>query len=155
MADLRLVTYCGLYCGLCAQRGRVPIQAAELRDTLRTEGYEYWAIEQPDFAEFWRYLGSLCDPEQACPGCRQGAGPPFCGIRNCALGRGVDVCSECLEYPCHRVEELAQGYPTLLADGARMVAIGMEAWIEEQEERRKTGFAYADVRCDPYQVPAD
>lgn len=155
MADLTLVTYCGLYCGLCSQRARVPRQARELRDTMSTEGYEYWAREIPGFDEFWAFLASLCDPDEACPGCRQGAGPPFCAIRKCALSRDIDVCTECGEYPCHRIAQLAQGYPTLVADGERMVAIGMNAWIEEQEERRKTGFVYADIRYHPYQVPEE
>jgi hypothetical protein len=26
-------------------------------------------------------------------------------------------------------------------------------WIQEQEERRKTGFAYVDIRTNPYNVP--
>jgi hypothetical protein len=29
----------------------------------------------------------------------------------------------------------------------------MEIRIAEQEERRKTGFAYVDIRCHPYDVP--
>jgi len=45
------------------------------------------------------------------------------------------------------------GYPTLIADGKRIKKIGIDAWIEEQEERVKTGFAYADIRCYPYEVP--
>lgn len=153
MGDLTLVTYCGLHCGLCAQRGRIPHQASELRDTMSTEGYESWATDMPGFSEFWQFLTDLGDPDQACPGCRQGAGPPFCGIRKCASGKGIDVCPECDEYPCHRIAELAQGYPTLLADGERMCAIGLDAWIEEQEERMDRGFVYADIRCHPYEVP--
>ncbi len=34
----------------------------------------------------------------------------------------------------------------LIADGLRQREIGLEAWIEEQDERCKTGFAYADIR---------
>jgi hypothetical protein len=34
-----------------------------------------------------------------------------------------------------------------------MKEVGLDAWIQEQEERRKTGFAYADIKCYPYQVP--
>jgi len=34
-----------------------------------------------------------------------------------------------------------------------MRAIGLESWIAEQEERRKTGFAYCDIRCQPYEIP--
>ncbi len=42
MVDLRFVTYCGLYCGLCTERGRIPRQAAALRELMRKEGYETW-----------------------------------------------------------------------------------------------------------------
>ena len=40
--DLRLVTYCGLYCELCAARGRIPRQANALRETMVKEGYDVW-----------------------------------------------------------------------------------------------------------------
>ena len=50
---------------------------------------------------------------------------------------------------------IAEGYPTLLADGQRIKKIGLEAWVQEQEERAKTGFAYVDIRCYPYGVPED
>jgi hypothetical protein len=42
---------------------------------------------------------------------------------------------------------------TLVADANRMKEIGIDAWIAEKEERRKTGFAYVDVRCQPYDIP--
>jgi hypothetical protein len=155
MVDLELVTYCGLYCGLCAQRGRIPQQASMLRETMRREGYEYWGTEVPGFDAFWQFLGTLCEPETSCPGCRQDGGPPFCTLRKCARERGLEVCVQCDEYPCRRVLGIAKGYPTLIADGQRMREIGLEAWIEEQKERAKTGFAYVDIRCYPYEVPDD
>jgi hypothetical protein len=42
MADLTLVTHCGLYCGLCSERGRIPQQASALRELMAKEGYENW-----------------------------------------------------------------------------------------------------------------
>jgi hypothetical protein len=155
MADLTLVTYCGLYCSLCAERGRIPRQARTLYDTMVKEGYETWGSEVPGFEEFWRFLANLCDPDSTCPGCRQGGGPPFCGIRKCARRRGVEVCAFCDETPCERILSLAEGYPTLVSDGERMREIGLEAWIQEQEARAETGFAYADIRCHPYEVPSE
>lgn len=155
MADLRLVTFCGLYCGLCAERARIPRQARALSESMSKEGYEAWAIELPGFNEFWSFLAGLCDPDKACPGCRGGGGPPFCSIRKCAREREVEVCASCEDFPCKRVRGIAKGYPTLIADGKRMREIGIEAWIKEQEERAKTGFAYVDIRCHPYSVPED
>ena len=153
MADLKLVTYCGLYCDLCAQRGRIPSQARELREAMTKEGYESWAGHLDHFQGFWAFLGQLCDPDTACPGCRQGAGPEFCGIRKCARQRGVEVCPFCEEYPCQRILDLERGYPTLISDGRRMCEIGLDSWVAEQQERARTGFAYADIRCQPYKVP--
>jgi len=37
-------------------------------------------------------------------------------------------------------------YPLHVADAKRMREIGLEKWIEEQEARERTGFAYADIR---------
>ena len=152
---LKLVTYCGLYCELCAERGRIPKQADVLRASMTKEGYELWSKEIPCFNEFWKFLTNLCDPEKACPGCREGGGPPFCSIRKCAREREVDVCVFCENYPCERIEMLAKGYPTLIPDGERLKEIGIEAWLGEQKERAKTGFAYADIRCHPYNVPSE
>ena len=63
------------------------------------------------------------------------------------------ICIQCEEYPCNRVNGIAKGYPTLIADGKRIKDIGIDTWIKEQEERAKTGFAYVDIRCYPYEVP--
>lgn len=150
--NLKSVTYCGLYCDLCGSRGRIPERAQSLRDSMAEEGYDAWGKEIPGFSEFWEFLGKLCDPESH-PTCRKGCGPPFCSVRKCAQNREVDVCVFCEEYPCFRIKELARGYPTLLADGERMKAIGIDAWIEEQKKRARTGFVYADIRCYPYRVP--
>ncbi len=150
MDDLELVTYCGLYCGLCGQRNRTPRQAASLRETMRKEGWDNWAKNDPDFKEFWSYLGQMAEQE---PSCRKGCGPPFCAIRKCAQEKKLDACPFCAEYPCQRVLGIAAGYPTMLADGQRMKAKGVSAWVQEQEERRKTGFSYVDIRTPPYRVP--
>jgi len=46
-----LVTYCGLYCGLCAQRVRIPEQARRLRETLHDEGFD----------DFYQYIPDIKD----------------------------------------------------------------------------------------------
>ena len=121
---------------------------------MKKEGYEHWGQGISGFTDFWKFLNGLAESEVRCS-CREGqCGPPFCGIRKCARTRGVDLCAFCGEYPCDLILGLAKGYPMLLADGKRMKEIGVDAWIEEQEERAKTGFAYVDIRCHPYDVPA-
>jgi hypothetical protein len=145
--NLEEVTFCGLYCGLCANRRRISQQAATLRETLRKEGYDRGYFDIPGleevFATFWEGLNRLADT--SCPGCRAGGGCPGCAIRSCAQERGMTTCPLCPDYPCPRLEKL-HGYPLLLADGRRMQLVGLERWIAEQEARAATGFAYADVR---------
>lgn len=153
MPNLRQVTYCGLYCGLCAQGNRIPKRAAALRESMQKEAWDQWGQEIPRFQEFWEFLNRLVDSEANCS-CRDGTcGYPFCGIRKCAQEKSIDVCPFCDDYPCHRIEGLAKGYVNLIADGKRMTEIGLERWIKEQEARKATGFAYVDIRCYPYEVP--
>lgn len=145
---LRYVTLCGLYCGLCSQRGRIPQQARALRDTLAKDGFDQWGQKIPNFKEFWTLLNQWSDLENACPGCRQGGGNPECAIRICAQQRQVESCPLCEEYPCERIQELGKVYPTLIADGGRLKDIGVNAWISEQQKRAETGFVYSDIRND-------
>jgi hypothetical protein len=145
--DIEEATNCGLYCGLCASRRRIPRQAATLRETLRKEGYDQGYCDVPGLAEilenFWSGLNRLADCP--CCGCRAGGGNPGCAIRACARERSVVACPLCPEYPCKRLEMLRH-YPMLFADGKRMQHLGLERWIAEQEERAATGFAYSDFR---------
>ncbi len=148
MADLKYVTYCGLYCSLCAHMARMPVQARELRATMRKEGWEHYGeAVHPGFGEFWHILERLAETDATCPGCRGGCGSPGCEIRTCAREREVEICPLCADYPCEHIERLGRSYPTLIADGVRLRETGLDAWIAEQEERRATGFAYADIRC--------
>jgi hypothetical protein len=147
MDQLRLVTYCGLYCGLCAQHARIPDRAKALRESMAKEGYEYWGGGIPGFNEFWGFLKRVSESHGACT-CRTGGGYPACPIRVCARERNIEICTQCGDYPCSHVEALAKRYWFLIADGKRMQEIGLDAWITEQAERAKTGFAYVDIRCE-------
>jgi hypothetical protein len=146
--SLRLVTYCGLYCGLCAQRSRIPRQAMQLQQTLHEEGfddfYQYVPEMKETFPPFWQFLQNLAKFDCTC---RTGkGGPPDCKIRNCAKQKNIIVCPQCKEYPCPHIRALAEHYPTLIQDGRHLQKVGIEKWIIEQEQRVKRGFAYADIR---------
>lgn len=147
MGNVRDMTYCGLYCKLCATKSRIPQTATALRDTLAGDGWEdYGEYIVPDFMQFWATLNRLADFDKTCPDCRGGCGDPGCNIRKCATDREVELCPFCEQYPCKHISELAQRYPNLIGDGERLKKIGVEAWIEEQEERCRTGFCYCDIR---------
>ncbi|KYH36571.1 MAG: hypothetical protein AYL28_006200 [Candidatus Bathyarchaeota archaeon B23] len=143
----RLLAYCGVYCGLCAERSRIPRRARLLREAMEGEGWDRWyeGVEalRESFPIFWEFLRRLEENDCACRG---GGGPPGCKVRGCAVERGVEVCPLCPDYPCDMIKVIAEHYPTLIHDGLRMRRIGVERWIEEQEERRRRGFVYADIR---------
>jgi hypothetical protein len=143
--QLEFVTYCGLYCGLCAERARIPSRAQALQEAMVDEGWPFWGHTVPGFTEFWEFLERL-HADGGCPGCRAGGGPPQCEIRVCARERGLDLCGECLDFPCDHVEALAARYPTLIADNRRRHRVGLEQWLSEQEERARRGVVYADIR---------
>jgi hypothetical protein len=142
--QLELVTYCGLYCELCAERARIPRQAAALQRSMTEEGWLYWGHTVPGFTGFWQFLEGL--HRGGCCGCRGGGGFPGCQIRVCARERGLELCSRCPDFPCHHVEALGARYPTLIADNRRLQAVGLEQWLAEQRERARRGVVYADLR---------
>ncbi len=142
---LEFVTFCGLHCGLCAARSRIPERAAALQEAMAEEGWADWGAGIPDFAEFWRFLDGL-HANGGCPGCRAGGGPPYCQIRVCAQQRGLELCSQCADFPCSRIEALNAIYPALIADNRRLQAVGLDQWLSEQEERARRGVVYADIR---------
>ena len=143
----RLLAYCGIYCGLCAKRSRIPQLARRLREAMEDEGWDKWYVDveayRESFPTFWSFLKRL---EQNGCACREGGGPPGCRVRRCAMERGVEACPLCPEYPCEMIKVIAEHNPTLIHDGMRMRRIGIERWIEEQEERRRRGFVYTDIR---------
>lgn len=142
---LHLVTYCGLYCELCAERSRIPRLAADLQDAMAEEGWPSWGQEVPGFAEFWQFLEGL-QAEGGCPGCRAGGGYPDCRIRRCARERGVVLCAGCADWPCKEINTLGTRYPMLVADNRRLQRIGIARWLDEQRERARRGVVYADWR---------
>ena len=145
--DLKLVGYCGCYCGLCAVRVLFSKHAQQLRETLQQEGMDYWYKYVPDmrktFPVFWKFLNDLTGYDCSC---RTGGGPSTCRIRLCAKKRGVSVCPLCDDYPCTHIENYTKIYPATIEDGKRLKEVGLEEWIKEQEERARRGFIYAQSK---------
>jgi len=83
-----------------------------------------------------------------CLGCRQGGctileGP--CETKACAEPRGVDFCYECGEFPCRRLQPLAEGaerYPHNLKvyNLSAIKNRGIEAWAAEVAGIRRRYF---------------
>lgn len=147
MDSLKEVTYCGLYCQLCSNCGRVPQQAKALKETMTRDGWPNWGGAIPNFESFWGFLEWLVTKD--CPGCRSGqCGDPDCKIRQCAQEREVVACAFCDEFPCAHMQAFSRRYPTVIADSQRLKEMGVEAWIAVMERRRQDGFCYADSRYE-------
>jgi hypothetical protein len=147
MANQGEVSYCGLYCPNCGARCHLPQRASALIEEMLVGEYDQWGHMLEGFTPFWKFLHELADvsiPKR----CREETcGNPECGLRQCAMRKGVEACPFCEEYPCEILAAFAQHNPTLIFDGRRMQTIGMAAWITEQALRRENGFCYGDIRC--------
>ena len=143
----KLVAYCGLYCGLCDWHVRLPQRAAALAESIAL-------AEFPPPKPVAQFLKNLSHPSED-KRCRGGKCGAKCAIKKCAVGKGVTVCAECGEFPCRHIDTLAGSESTLVHDGMRIRKIGLDAWIDEQEQRKARGFCYADVRCLPCTVPQE
>jgi hypothetical protein len=74
-----------------------------------------------------------------CQGCRNEKSlVNDCPTRACAIGKGLLHCGECGEFPCATLEEFySDGVPhhvTALENMRRIVEIGPERWLLEQEK---------------------
>ena len=88
-------------------------------DCVECEAYK--ATKAEDWNELARISASWSEDEETnyepedmlCDGC---FGPRIngfcitCGVRKCALDRGLQICSNCTEYTCSSLEELWQSF---------------------------------------------
>jgi hypothetical protein len=83
--------------------------------------------------------------EMACEGCRAGGGCSFfksCETLACSRERGLSFCSECADFPCRRLQPLAEGaafYPHnyKIYNLSVIKARGVEALLAEAPIIRK------------------
>lgn len=88
--------------------------------------------------------------KKPCAGCRSnGDGMPqhcrVCRIKDCALGRGVEFCSECSEYPCKIIKRLDKSYRqryqfSLIESALRLKADGAEVFLQDEQKRWICGY---------------
>jgi len=122
---------CGLYCGACTirlagKRGDASLleQIAEVLSAQR--GYPIERVEDLT-------CEGCLSPNVVAVVCRD------CVLRSCALEKGINLCSQCTDFPCQQIIDFNNdGLPhhgEVLDSIRRQQQIGCDAWMEEQETR--------------------
>ncbi len=140
-----LITYCGGFCGMCARCSRYTAfrdAARLLAEVADGHGFQHWLPQETqafDYTEFRKGLEFFADSDSwlVCSrGCRGGqGGPPWC-VRECCRKQQVDLCFECVEFPCSKVKE----NEPMKARSEEFRKLGRCEWLQRQVERADQGF---------------
>lgn len=104
-----------------------------------------------DLAELIHKKTGVPKAEIACKGCRFQDGKHFhlpqgCATLECAKAKGVELCSDCEDFPCALLAPVADGaaqYPHNIKvyNLCRIKKVGLHRWIEEEARQiRKKYF---------------
>jgi hypothetical protein len=114
--NIKLIAYCGLYCGDCYQyKGEIADLARDLRKKLRQEKFAARAEKMStvsyfsafkDYPQCYELLGQIV--KLRCKrACRDGGGIPVCKIRDCCRVKNIDGCWQCDEFEtCNKLDFL-------------------------------------------------
>lgn len=166
-----LIAPCGIYCGACDLfLGRSRELTRELYRIMKgfniaDTGPLLMGIEQQKVQDFLVILEKWSQGEK-CPGCWKGAcwaggGNPVCLVKACAEKQGFLTCAECIKMPCNerRGDEESQSPETAgwldlvtkryshwnIDNLKRIREIGYRRFIDEMQEKVKSGFLTSDV----------
>lgn len=77
----------------------------------------------------------------ACEGCLSPLTFSFCktcDIRKCVLDKKIQLCIECVEYPCQKLDDFQEDWQLPILDHLREIQkIGLDEWLKNAEERWK------------------
>ena len=154
-----LITYCGLYGGVCARWCEYTIFrdfAGVFAEWVDVKGYQHWMpseVKEFDYTEFREGLDffSRKDTWLVCRKCCKGGdGRPDCEIRQCCKEHGLDVCFDCKEFPCSKIIE---HMPTAIDRAKEYKRVGKDEWLQQEIEKAKKG--YEDHTKKYYQIWAN
>lgn len=139
-----LVGYCGVYCGACAwYKGKWREYAEGLLRLMDAYPVMRWEDEIPfDYEEFEKGLNWLINDRRVCQGCRSGDNLLTCEIQDCVKNKGVDFCYQCEDFPCDKLFEIQRDHPDNIENIMRIQMIGIEEWIQEEENKVKDGYIH-------------
>jgi predicted RNA-binding Zn-ribbon protein involved in translation (DUF1610 family) len=96
--------------------------------------------EEPQRLERIAVLRNQSIETARCEGCRsnvRGLYCKTCKMYTCALGKGIDFCAECNDYPCEEIKNFQSIMPhrlELWKSQARIKEAGWEQWYREMVE---------------------
>jgi hypothetical protein len=147
MGPERLITYCGLYGGCCARyvAYRAFRQAAEIvAEVCDSHGFHHWmpqVVDEFDYEHFRKGIEFFRreDTWFVCRGCCRGGdgGPPGC-VRKCCQEHAVELCFECPEFPCSKVEH----DQPMLTRAEEYRRLGRDEWLARQIVRAEAGYEH-------------
>ncbi len=117
-----LISYCGLYCGACSFQ-----VAYETNDKIHL-------LSMPSIYDKYK-----SEPPENCPGCRLENKCGDCKLRDCAISKKVDHCSQCLEYPCTLINAFGNDtnphHNDVFRNFKELKELGETAWLEAMEKK--------------------
>jgi hypothetical protein len=97
---------------------------------------------------------SIDEDSVPCKGCREQRGRrlnfPECATFNCASQKGVEFCFECDQFPCDKMQPIADGlrwYPhnLKLYNLCRIKMVGVENWIENEAAANRFRYLHSKL----------
>lgn len=135
---------CSLMCHTCSayHEGVICEHARTLEKYLEGMG-EFYQEKRADFgADYLKFEKVLKEfSEGSCHGCRSGeqnrCSIEGCHVLSCTEEHGVDVCGECIEFPCDKVETVfdSQVYEQWLQNNQRIKEVGLESFWEHNQNK--------------------
>jgi len=148
----KLITYCGLYEGCCArwhENLTFAKLASALVELMDAHGLHHWMLEDVqefDYSEFRKGLHFFAQKQGwfVCKrGCKKGDGNPRCEISECCQGRGLELCFDCGDFPCSKVE----GDAAMIARAEEYRKLGKDKWLRLEMERARSGYEHHTGKC--------
>lgn len=135
------IACCGLYCGACSFRLAAEEQNAAHLQAMPSE-YDRWKA----------------GPLEHCPGCRLENQCGQCAIRDCVMGKGLNDCSQCGQFPCEILKAFNNdGKPhhgEVLQNLELLRQLGEGQWLEYMRKKWTCGcgvrksWYYAGCTCE-------
>lgn len=137
---LKILAPCGLNCVKCLAFKDGEIKAVSNRLITLLGSFDRYAERfstfqtvfkgYPQFKELLEHF-SKAD----CSGCRSGTCRyPGCIVLECTLGKGVDFCFQCSEFPCDKTTFDPDLKRRWMEMNARMKDVGLQAYYEETKD---------------------